>query len=72
MSKNNAKIKEKDIDNALNILLATGQVFAQCPQCKMYLSETERKKRVCNSCSNKFKSKDIIYISNSNFGTIVN
>lgn len=43
-------IKKSDIDESLNIMVASGIIFASCPICKEYLSHNEYIMSHCNKC----------------------
>lgn len=53
-------IKKSDVEETLNIMVASGDVFAACPLCKEYLSYNEYKLSYCTKCK-KIDFDSILY-----------
>jgi len=54
----------EEIEEALDDLIISGQIFACCPNCSIYLSIKEKDSCFCLTCKSKIKLKDISYIVN--------
>lgn len=58
------KYEFEEIEEVLDDLIISGQIFACCPNCSIYLSIEEKDSCFCLTCKSKIKLKDITYTVN--------